>query len=440
MILAVAVTVTKRLLLIVLLLAAFLASMPLAQAGISTAPHTSKGVIVVTFNMQVDQGAADYVQKAASAAIANNYDMVIVMNTPGGLLNYMMSIVTSIQSVESNGSSVYTYVPASGMAASAGSYIALATDGFYMGNGSIIGPSTPYVVGGTQSEQQHVQQAMITYMRALAVKNSYNVTAAVNMAQNNSAYDAQTAAAIGLVSGMAYTFQDFLSLVGISTGQLHYFNEPVYDQFLSFISNSTVDGLFIVIGFVALAIDMLHRTVFLTAVAVVLIALGFIGAGAIGAPAVAIALLILAAILIFVEIKAGHGIFITAGVAVGMVGTWLLAGNAAGYSPSPYGPFSYILMGIVAGILAIGFIYLASIRKALMRQPKVIDPKRLEGKEGKMVTDVAPGNDGVCIIGSEDWTCTAALPISRGKLVRVVEYVDGRVRVEELKGGKGGAA
>ncbi len=422
-------------LLALFVLVMFLVLPALQVSGSSPHATSAQGAIVVTFNIAVDQGAADYVQKAAQGAISNNYDMIIVMNTPGGQLGDMTSIVASVQSVQAHGLSVYTYVPVNAMAASAGSYIALSTNAIYMGNGSFIGPSTPYIIGGTQSEQQHVQNAMVAYIQSLAAANHYNVSAAINMAQNNTAYDAPTASSIGLVTGLAQTFQSFLSLVGIGSSQLHYFNEPIYDSFLSFISNSLVDGLFMVVGFIALAIDMLHRTIFLTVAAAVLIALGFLGAELIGAPVVAILLLVLAAILIFIELKAGHGIFVTGGVIVGLVGTWLLAGNSSGYSPSPYGLFSYGLMGLVGGILVIGFIYLAKIRKVLMSQPKLVDPKRVEGMEGRMVTDVMPGKEGVCVIGSEDWTCVSATPISHGRTVRVVEYTEGKVRVEEKGGG-----
>jgi membrane-bound serine protease (ClpP class) len=95
--------------------------------------------------------------------------------------------VTSIQGVQSHGLAVYTFVPPVALAASAGSYIALASNAVYMGSGSIIGPSTPYIIGGDPLQQQHVQNAMVAYIRSLAEKNGYNVAAAVGMAQNTPA-------------------------------------------------------------------------------------------------------------------------------------------------------------------------------------------------------------------------------------------------------------
>src|SRR5439155_555542 len=128
------------------LLAVSIAVLPfLAGAASATAPRplaSPAGVLLVTFDIQVDAGAADYVHRAAQAAIASNQDLVIVMNTPGGLLANMQQIVRSIQDVQDARLAVYTYVPPVALAASAGSYIALATNAIYMGSGSIIGPST----------------------------------------------------------------------------------------------------------------------------------------------------------------------------------------------------------------------------------------------------------------------------------------------------------
>src|SRR3989441_7088806 len=129
------------------------------SAGTATAvaprPHASPaGALQVTFDIQVDAGAADYVHRAAQAAIASNQDLVIVMNTPGGLLSNMVQIINSTQEVQNHGLAVYTFVPPAAFAASAGSYIALASNAIYMGNASVIGPSTPYIIGGDPSQGQ----------------------------------------------------------------------------------------------------------------------------------------------------------------------------------------------------------------------------------------------------------------------------------------------
>jgi membrane-bound serine protease (ClpP class) len=389
---------------------------------------SSAGAVLVTFNIQVDAGAADYVRRAAQAAIASDRDLIIVMNTPGGLLSDMQQIVSSIQDVQSHRLSVYTYVPPVALAASAGSYIALASNAIYMGSGSIIGPSTPFVVGGDPSQQQHVQNAMVAYIRSLAEKNGYNVTAAVDMAQNNVAYSALQAASVGLVNGTRDTLEDFLTAVGLGTATVTPFDEPLYDRFLSFISDPTVDGLFILVGIIALVLDLFHRTLFLSVVAVIFIALGFLGAQIIGASVVGILILIIAAALVILEVKAGHGLFAVTGIALGLAGTYLLAYNVA-YSPSPYGITQYVILGGTGALLVIAFLYLTRIRHALMAQPKIIDPGKIVNMTGRATTDLVPGKDGVANVGAEEWTAQSDQFIPKGSLVLVTGYGDGKIQV-----------
>src|SRR5437867_9246628 len=277
-----------------------------AGTAIAVAPRplaSSAGALLVTFDIQVDAGAADYVHRAAQAAIASNQDLVIVMNTPGGLLSNMVQIINSTQEVQNHGLAVYTFVPPAAFAASAGSYIALASDAVYMGNASVIGPSTPYIIGGDPSQVQHVQNFARALIVSLAQAHGYNVTAAIDMAQNNTAFSGTEAASIGLVTGMAQSLGDFLMKVGLNGVPVTPFEEPLYDRFLSFLSDPTVDGLFLLIGIIAPFLDLFHRTLFLSVVAVIFIALGFLGAQIIGASVVGILILIIAAALVILEVK-----------------------------------------------------------------------------------------------------------------------------------------
>jgi membrane-bound serine protease (ClpP class) len=398
-------------------------------------------VALVNFDIGVDQGASNYVQSASSFAIANHEDMIIVMNTPGGLLEDMLSIVSSIQNVQNHGLKVFTFVPPDGAAASAGSYIALATNAIYMGNGSVIGPSTPYIIGGTSSEEMHVVNFSVAYIGALAARNGYNVSAAENMARSNVAYNSTTAAAIGLITGKAQTLEQFLLAVGLGGAFADRLQEPLFDVFLSTVSNATLDGLFFIVGAVAIFIDLFHRTLFLTFFGAIMIALGLLGAEVIGAPVVAVLVLAAAAVLIFIEVKAGHGLFATSGILLGLLGTWLLAGNSvgysshlpAGYSPSPFGLLEYLLMGFIAGLLIIGAVYISKVRKALMNSPALVGPHRVVGATGWSTTDLVPGEDGVCNVRSEDWTCYSDKPVPKNSKVRVIEYRDGRIKVEKIE-------
>src|SRR3989442_14873841 len=147
------------------------------------------------------------------------------------------------------------------------------------------------------------------------------------MAQTNTAFSGSEAAAIGLVSGMAQSLSDFLMKVGLNGVPVTPFEQPLYDRFLSFLSDPTVDGLFILIGIIALVLDLFHRTLFLSVVAVIFIALGFLGAQIIGASGVGILILIIAAALVIFEVETGHRVFAITGISPGVAGTYLLPCN-----------------------------------------------------------------------------------------------------------------
>ncbi len=173
-----------------------LLSVPLVSSSFSSgqiiraAAQTGQGktVIVIEMDVPIDQGATSLVTRSVATAEADQAAAIIInMNTPGGSLNDMISIVDSI----SNSTvPVYTYVGNDSGATSTGSYIAMATDKIFMGPGSQIGPSTPYILGGgTALEQNHTTDYAISFMVALAQEHGRNVTAVTQMAAYNVAYD-----------------------------------------------------------------------------------------------------------------------------------------------------------------------------------------------------------------------------------------------------------
>src|SRR5438046_9999365 len=120
---------------------------------------------------------------------------------------------------------------------------------------------------------------------------------------------------------MSATLDAFHAAVGLGGSPVPGFDEPIYDLCLSFLSDPTVDGLFILVGVIALVLDLFHRTLFLSVAAAIFIALGFLGAQIIGASIVGLLILIIAAGLVILEVKNGHGLFAVSVIALGLPGT-----------------------------------------------------------------------------------------------------------------------
>ena len=83
---------------------------------------SSQEVVVINLDVAIDQGSSSLVSRAFARAQADGAAAVIIdMNTPGGLLQDMLSIVDSISNSTAQGTPVYTYVGNDSLAASAGS-------------------------------------------------------------------------------------------------------------------------------------------------------------------------------------------------------------------------------------------------------------------------------------------------------------------------------
>jgi membrane-bound serine protease (ClpP class) len=340
------------------------------------------------------------------------------MNTPGGLLSDMLSIINSITRANQSGIPTYTFVVPNGLAASAGSYIAMATNKIFMANGSEIGPSTPIVVGGTALEQNHTEDAMNKTMASLAAEWGRNVTAASTMVLADLAFTANEAFNYHLVDGLVNSLPDVINNVGLSGAQQTTLSESWYDQFLSALSNSTLDGILILLGIVLIVLDFFHPTIIITVAGVIALVMGLIGAEVIGASFLGYIILAIAAVLIILEIKLGHGFAMMLGVALGAVGIYYLAQGLNYVSPSPITDITELELSMVVVLGIVAGLYLRWVIGPIRQRSKLTGPEALVGKIGTAVTDLKP--DGEVRAGGIVWRARSISgDIKKGESVRV---------------------
>ncbi len=394
---------------------------------------STPSVLVAKFSVAVDPGSDQFIQGVVAQAQNDGVKAIVIeMNTPGGLLANMQDIINDITAARDAGIKVYTYVVPGGWAASAGSYIAMATDGIYMGDGSAIGSSTPIVVGGTDLEENHTESFMLAYMVTLAESHDRNTTAAAAMVLDDQAYSAADAIQIGIADGSANSISGVLAQVGLANAQVITTSPSAYDSFISALSDATVDGFLLLLGVIAILLDLFHGSIVLTVVGVISIALGLFGSQLIGAPILALVVFAVAGALIILEVKVSHGFALLAGVVCAVFGIWLLAGNAAGYSPSPFGLLQYASWAVVAALSFIGSLYLIKLREATMSRPKAVSPQRVIGGVGYMLNDLNPPDFGTANISSEDWSVKSDTPIKSGERVRALKVEGSVVTVEKV--------
>ncbi len=390
---------------------------------------SSKQLLVIQLNEQIDPGSAAMITGALSGLTHNNTAAVVIcMNTPGGLLTSMIQIVSAINNTEAKHIPVYTYILPESLGASAGSYIAMATDQIWMGPGSEIGPSTPIVEGGSALQENHTLNGMAGLMMGLAQAHGRNVTAAAEMVYKDQVFSYQQAYDVGLINGIASNFTVFLEKNNLSSYHVSTVTESAFDQLMSFFSNAVVDGLFISIGSLAILLDLYHGTVLLTAVGVIMIVLGLLGAQLIDASLVGILMLILGSVLILLEFKTAHGIALMSGISLDLFGTFLLVSPDYDISSQPYAgsyspaPVSGDFIIVAIAILVIGGFVAYYIHKIISSQAKkpVTGWESLVNATGIADTDIDP--EGWVSIDGVKWRAVSMdnKRIDKGKTITVI--------------------
>ena len=379
---------------------------------------TGNVVVIANFNVQVDPGSVAFMSRVVSTAQSQNAAAIVVeMNTPGGSLNDMLSIISSITEANQSSIPTYTFIVPNGLGASAGSYIAMATNRILMAPGSIIGPSTPYIIGGTALEQNHTQAAMLSLLTSLAENWGRNTTAVYDMVQSNQAFTASQAVAIHVADGSANSLSDALNQLGLSENPQVHLSEDLYEQIISALSNATLDGILFLVGVIAIVLDIYHPTIVLTILGVIAIVAGLVGAEIIGASLLGVVILVIAAALIVAELKLGHGFALMAGVVLGAFGIYYLSLGLQ-YSPSPITELVEIELGLMVVFGVIIGLYIRWVIGPIRRRSKLTGPEALIGKTGVAITNLSP--KGEVRVEGEIWRAEAVSgDITKGEQVSV---------------------
>ncbi|MGZ4355290.1 MAG: NfeD family protein [Gaiellaceae bacterium] len=396
----------------------------------SSATAATPRVLAIHFDADVNPVTQNYLCDNLSRAAKDGYTAaVIVLNTPGGLLQSKDKIVLCELNAKLP---VLVWVgPNGATAGSAGVWIAQAADFLGMAPQTNIGSSTPIDSGGANIGSD-LRRKLINHeaatLRALAQSHGRNVDwadRAVRVATNATAREALQ---MNVIDAIAPTLPSLLEQAnGVKTKPrgytLHLAGAQIHDVHLGFFTrllNTLIDPnilpLLFLAGLAGIGFEIFHPGVVLPgALGAVALITALFGFSVIPISWGGLVLMLLGVALLVIDVHVTtHGALTVAGLISLAVGSIMLFQNAPGYHTS-----KPLVIGVA---VALGAVWVFALSKAVQvrRSPVEVGPQLIAGSVGEV------RENGLVYVNGELWQARAA----HGEAL----HQGDRVRVESLDG------
>jgi membrane-bound serine protease (ClpP class) len=405
---------------------------------------SSAEVLKIAVDDTIQPVSAEYIARAIDeAARRNDQAILMVMNTPGGLVESTREI---IEKITNSPVPVIIYVTPSGSrAASAGFFILESADIAAMSPGTNTGAAHPVILGGGNMDdvmKQKMENDAAALMRSVAARRGRNVEVAESTVRQSKSFTEQEALSQHLIDYVAKNEDDlFRQMEGkrfkrfngeevtldLSGQPVVPFGMTVKEQILNYLMDPNVAFILLAIGALALYAEFNHPgAVVPGTVGVVFILVAAFALNLLPTRFAALVLIIGAFALFAAEAKfASHGVLTVGGIVLLTLGGFLLV-------DAPIPQMRVHLITALAVSIPLGVItaFLMSIALKARRNKLVSGSQGLIGEMGVAQTALSP--HGKIFVHGEIWDAVSSCDISPGQAV-VVSRVDGLLlQVEPL--------
>ena len=445
----------------------------LAAIAEETASPPAREGVLLTLDGPVTPASAQYLTREIKAASNAGKELVVVeIDTPGGLMDSMKTIIKAILASETP---VATFVyPQGARSASAGLYIMYAAHISAMAPSTNTGAATPIEIGGPPGESPAPEPAApkeekpdgapddqptdesgegekaplsndaamrtkvindaVAYIRALAEERGRNADWAEEAVRDAVSVTSREALELGVIDYLAEDIDDLLKqidgkTVKVASGEktlatkdlmLVRAEPTMIEKVLAFIANPNVAVILMSLGTTGIIIEMWNPgSIFPGVVGFLSLAMGLYAFQVLSGNGLFLALMGVGAVLMLVEAYTPtFGMAGLTGILIFGVGAYFLFPDVFRVSP-----------GVIAAMLAVAGGLLAFILVAVVGSRShgpLIGAEAIVRREG--VVDDWNGKEGHVIVEGERWRARSDKPLRKGDKVRVVE-VDGLVLV-----------
>jgi membrane-bound serine protease (ClpP class) len=370
--------------------------------------------------------------------------LVIQMDTPGGLMESMRSIVKRILTAQVP---IIVYVAPSGSrAGSAGVFITLAAHIAAMAPGTNIGAAHPVQMGEKEISKEMEEKILndtVAYIKTIAKQRGKNEQWAEKAVRESVSIEEDKALKLGVIDLVSPSLEDLLSRVDgreveISSGKviaLKVKGVEVKDiemsfrhQLLSIISNPSIAYILLMLGFYGLLYELANPgAIFPGVIGGICLILAFFAFQMLPINYAGVALILLGIILFIAEVKiTSYGMLSVAGVISLLLGSIMLID-----SPAEFLKISFIKVILPIVLVSAAFFLFALIMVVWAHRRRPTTGKEgLIGGKGVATTDLKP--EGVVEIRGELWNAVTEGKIKAGEKIQVEEAEGMKVKVKKI--------
>jgi membrane-bound serine protease (ClpP class) len=402
----------------------------------------------------ITPGVARYLERAIREADQRRAEcLVIVMDTPGGLLDSTRSIVKEMLASRT---CVVVYVsPAGARAASAGVFITLASHVAAMTPGTTIGAAHPVEVGGLPFQaprpgppnegtgqpssakkpsasrapmEEKIVNDTVAWARALADQRHRNADWAARAVSESVSVTADEAVRLGVVDFEAADFDDLLAKLdgrqaavaeGTHTLRTRHAEVEVVgmwwgEEVLDLLSRPNVAFLLIVFGFYGILFELSHPSWVAGTLGVICLLLGFFGLSVLPVNYLGLALVLVALVLFTAEVfVTSFGVLTLVGVVCLVLGGVMLVNSPGGFFRVSLG----IVVPLASATAAITLLLVSRVVRVHRRRAQTGD----EGLLGVRARARAPFSCqagryvGTVFVHGEWWQAESDAPVALGQ-------------------------
>ncbi len=420
-----------------------------AGAAPADEPELSRPrAVVAEYDGIIHPVAAEFVDEAIARADTSGATvLVLVLRTPGGLLDSTRAIVSRMIAARTP---IVVFVgPSGARAASAGFIIALAADVVAMAPGTHIGAAHPVPGTGEKADETMAKKAAAdaaAYARTLAEARKRNVTLAAAAVTESRAFTESEAinASPPLIDLIVPSVDELLRTLDGRTiarfdGRTTTLNTEgvsiervemtARQRFLGAIAHPQIAYLLLTLGMLGLTVELWNPGAILPGVAGGLcLLLAFFAFQVLPVSTTGLLLVMFGLGLLVLELKVpSFGVLGIGGAVSLLFGSLMLTRQVPGIQVG-FGVILPVVLALAGIVLVLGRLAIAA-----QRAPSVTGVEALIGERGRTLSAITPGNVGQVGVHGEIWRATSADAIGAGAPVRVAGVNGLTVIVEPVR-------